>query len=138
MTLGESLRRFRKNFHLSQKQVASAGKVSWQSYQSYESGKSFPSVQIIINIADAYDVSTDYLVGRSDSPQPMQFDEREVNEAFAFRDAWQKAMQILPKVSEEKPNATTLKAIEEAERGEGLSRTFNSVDELLEDLNNDA
>ena len=49
-----------------------------------------------MNIADAYDVSTDYLVGRSDMPQPTNFDEREVREAFAFRDAWQKAIQSLP------------------------------------------
>lgn len=87
MTLAESLRRFRNNFHLSQKQVANAGKVSWQSYQSYESGKASPSVKIIMNIADAYGVSTDYLVGRSDMPQPTNFDEREVREAFAIRDA---------------------------------------------------
>lgn len=98
MTLAESLRRFRTNFHLSQKQVANAGKVSWQSYQSYESGKAAPSVKIIMNIADAYDVSTDYLVGRSDMPKPTNFDEKEVREAFAFRDAWQKAMQTLPQV----------------------------------------
>ena len=98
MTLAESLRRFRNNFHLSQKQVANAGKVSWQSYQSYESGKASPSVKIIMNIADAYDVSTDYLVGRSDMPRPTNFDEKEVREAFAFRDAWQKAMQTLPQV----------------------------------------
>ncbi len=99
MTLAESLRRFRNTFHLSQKQVANAGKVSWQSYQSYESGKATPSVKIIVNIADAYGVSTDYLVGRSDMPKPINFDEKEVREAFAFRDAWQKAMQTLPQVS---------------------------------------
>lgn len=97
MTLGESLRRFRSKFNLTQKQVANAGKVSWQSYQSYESGKSFPSVQIIMNIADVYNVSTDYLVGRISTPQPLPYDEKEVQEAFAFRDAWQKAMQVLPK-----------------------------------------
>ena len=51
-----------------------------------------------MNIADAYDVSTDYLVGRSDMPRSMNFDEKEVREAFAFRDAWQKAMQTLPQV----------------------------------------
>ena len=79
MTLAESLKRFRNSFRLSQKQVASAGKVSWQSYQSYESGKSSPSVKIIMNIADAYDVSTDYLVGRSDEPRPLKFDEKTLN-----------------------------------------------------------
>lgn len=57
-----------------------------------------PSVKIIMNIADAYDVSTDYLVGRSDMPRSTNFDEKEVREAFSFRDAWQKAMQTLPQV----------------------------------------
>ncbi len=99
MTLAESLKRFRNSFRLSQKQVATAGKVSWQSYQSYESGKTAPSVKTIMNIADAYGVSTDYLVGRSDIPQPMSFNENEVREAFAFRDAWQKAMKTLSQVS---------------------------------------
>lgn len=98
MTLGESLKRFRNNFRLSQKQVAQAGKISCQSYQTYEYDQSFPSVKIIMNIADAYGVSTDYLVGRSDMPRPTNFDEREVREAFAFRDAWQKAIQTLPQV----------------------------------------
>ena len=79
MTLAESLKRFRNQFRLSQKQVAGAGKVSWQSYQSYESGKSSPSVKIIMNIADAYDVSADYLLGRSDEPRPPKFDEKTLN-----------------------------------------------------------
>ena len=35
-------------------------------------------------------------------------------------------------------NAETIQAIEEAERGEGLSRTFTTVDELMEDLMSDA
>ena len=93
MTLAESLRRFRNNFRLSQKQVASAGKVSWQSYQSYESGKASPSVKIIMNIADAYDVSTYYLVGRSENPRPVPYDEKEVREAFALRDALRTTLQ---------------------------------------------
>ena len=100
MTLAESLRRFRNNFHFSQKQVANAGKVSWQSYQSYESGKASPSVKIIMNIADAYDVSTDYLVGRSDMPRPTNFDEREVREAFAIRDAQLALQRALQKTGQ--------------------------------------
>ena len=35
-------------------------------------------------------------------------------------------------------NEETRQAIEEVERGEGLSRTFTSVDELMEDLMSDA
>lgn len=35
----------------------------------------------------------------------------------------------------EMPNAETRKAIEDARKGIGLSKTFSSVEELMEDLN---
>lgn len=38
------------------------------SYQRYEQGRSLPSVAILERIADAFDVSTDYLLGRTDVP----------------------------------------------------------------------
>lgn len=34
-----------------------------------------------------------------------------------------------------KPNAETIKAIEDAEKGIGLSKAYNNLDELFEDLN---
>ena len=34
-----------------------------------------------------------------------------------------------------KPNAETMKAIEDAEKGIGLSKAYDSVEELMEDLN---
>ncbi len=37
----------------------------------------------------------------------------------------------------EAPNAVTRKAMEDAEKGIGLSRPFSSVEELMEDLNAD-
>lgn len=39
--------------------------------------------------------------------------------------------------TEHTPNKETLKAIEELEAGIGLSKPFNTVDELMEDLNAD-
>lgn len=48
------------------------------------------------------------------------------------------AVQGLPfEVRAETPNEETRKAIENAERGIGLSRSFSSVAELMEDLNAD-
>ena len=38
---------------------------------------------------------------------------------------------------EERPNEETRKAIEEIEKGIGLSRTFSSIDELIADLMSD-
>lgn len=99
MTLGESLKRFRKTFRLSQKEVAKAGNVTYQSYQTYEYDKSFPSVAVIMRIADAYNVSTDYLLGRSDMPQPMNFDEKEVREAFRIRDLWKQLQAVSPQAT---------------------------------------
>lgn len=46
--------------------------------------------------------------------------------------------QAIPfRIGEPLPNAETLRAIEEARNGIGLSRDFSSVQELMEDLNAD-
>lgn len=46
--------------------------------------------------------------------------------------------QAIPfRIGEPLPNADTLRAIQEARNGIGLSRGFSSVQELMEDLNAD-
>ena len=37
-------------------------------YYRYESGKRLPDVAILTKLADFYNISTDYLLGRSDDP----------------------------------------------------------------------
>lgn len=68
MELSESLKRFRKTKKITQKQAALSAGVSERVYQSYEYGKVIPTVTILISLADSFDVSLDYLVGRSDDP----------------------------------------------------------------------
>lgn len=68
MTLSDGLRRFRKEFKLTQKQIASTINVAESLYQRYEYGKVVPSATVLIDIANAFDVSIDYLVGRTDNP----------------------------------------------------------------------
>ena len=97
MTIGESLKRFRSSLGLSQKRFAEAVGVSCNSYQAWEYNISAPSSKQILKIADKYNVSADYLLGRSDVPNPTDYDEREVREAFAIRDAWRR-LQSLPSV----------------------------------------
>lgn len=96
MEVHEALRRFRQGTGLKQEEVAEKLGIKRQAYQPYETGKVTPSVNMIIKMANVFDVTTDYLLGRSDTPHPTEFNEREVREAFAFRDAWQKAVQYLP------------------------------------------
>ena len=56
----------RKSRGISQSTFAKEIGVSPRTYQDYEYGTREPQVSIFVRIADFYDVSLDYLVGRSD------------------------------------------------------------------------
>lgn len=79
MKIGEALKRFRKDFKLTQAQVAEKLGMLQQSYYKYEAGTNKPSAEFVIKLADAYDVSADYLLGRSDEPHPPKLDEKTLN-----------------------------------------------------------
>lgn len=46
--------------------VAQNLNITYQSYQAYERGVALPTLQNFIKLADFYDVSLDYLIGRKD------------------------------------------------------------------------
>lgn len=68
MELSEAFKRFRKYAKITQKQAAQAAGVAERLYQSYEYGKVIPSATVLIALADYFDVSLDYLTGRTDNP----------------------------------------------------------------------
>lgn len=63
MAFSDSLKRFRKDLSLTQKQVAEAIGIQTNAYQAYEYGKSKPSIEVLEKIAIAFKVSADYLLG---------------------------------------------------------------------------
>ena len=67
MSFAERLRELRSSRKLTQKDVYTDIGVSPIVYQRYEYGHS-PAYQQLIALADYFDVSLDYLVGRSDDP----------------------------------------------------------------------
>ena len=69
MNLHEALKRCRKEKKTTQKQAAVAAGVSESMYQFYEYGKNEPTASVLLALADYFDVSLDYLVGRSDDPR---------------------------------------------------------------------
>ena len=69
MTFSERLIFLRKSRNLTQKQIYSVIGMSAIGYQRYEYGEREPAYQNLIALADYFDVSLDYLVGRSDDPQ---------------------------------------------------------------------
>lgn len=68
MELSAAFKRFRKQLKITQKQAAMAAHVSERNYQDYEYGNVVPTATVLISLADFFDVSIDYLVGRSDDP----------------------------------------------------------------------
>ena len=62
----ERLTELRKQYKYTQRQMADILGISQPSYIRYENDTSEPTQENLVKIADAYDVSVDYLLGRSD------------------------------------------------------------------------
>ena len=66
--LGERMKRLRKERKIPEKELSELMGVKIRAYQFYESGKNEPTISGLIALADFYDVTIDYLVGRTDNP----------------------------------------------------------------------
>lgn len=64
--LPENLKTFRKDYGYTQKELAEALGIKYQSYQAYERGIALPTLKHFIEIAEFYEVSLDELIGRED------------------------------------------------------------------------
>ena len=69
--LPEILLLLRNEHGLTQEQAAEGQGITYRSYRRYESGEREPVASVLVQMADFYGVSLDYLVGRSE--------QREVN-----------------------------------------------------------
>lgn len=68
-TFGQRLKELRTSKALTQKQLAEYFSITLRQYSRYETDVSTPSYKQLIALADYFDVSIDYLVGRSDDPK---------------------------------------------------------------------
>ena len=83
------LKELRKNKKLSQEQVANMLNVTQRTYGGYELETSEPTINTLCKLADYYDVSLDYLVGR------------ERNNEIGFLNEQQKnAVQLIQQLNE--------------------------------------
>ena len=65
--LSDRLRVLRKERHMTQKDMAEQFQQSMRAYQYYEAGTRHPEYDHLLALADFFDVSLDYLVGRSET-----------------------------------------------------------------------
>ncbi len=63
---GKRLAELRKQNKITQRDMAQKLGIAQPSYIRYEQGKAQPTFENLIKIADIFDVSTDYLLGRTD------------------------------------------------------------------------
>ena len=59
----------RTDADLSQKQLSEILHISQRSYSHYETGSRNIPVEMLIRLANYYDISVDYLVGRTDKKE---------------------------------------------------------------------
>ncbi len=65
MLLAERIKELREKKDLSQKQLAEIMHISQSSISEYESGNQQPPIEMLMQLADFFDVNIDYLLGRT-------------------------------------------------------------------------
>lgn len=67
VNIGKKLKALRIEKNLTQKQVADRIGLSISAVSSYESGNRYPSYDVLVKMARIFHVSTDYLLGMTDT-----------------------------------------------------------------------
>lgn len=57
---------------ITQSELCNAINVNRITYSGYENGRAEPPMEVLVRIADYYDVSLDYIAGRTNDPSGMQ------------------------------------------------------------------
>ena len=65
----ERIKNLREDLDLSQKDLAKTLNISQRTLSHYESGTRDISTETLLKVADYFDCSIDYLVGRTDNPK---------------------------------------------------------------------
>ncbi|MGO4496465.1 helix-turn-helix domain-containing protein [Paenibacillus sp. 2RAB27] len=72
---GERIRDLREKRNLKQDELALLIGKSRDNIASYETGRSTPPADALINMADVFKISTDFLLGRTEDPTPPKIDD---------------------------------------------------------------
>ena len=64
----QNIRNLREDHDLTQKEIADLLHIKQTTYSKYELGKINIPIEVFITLADSYNTSVDYLVGRSSTP----------------------------------------------------------------------
>lgn len=100
--LGKRLKELREERGYLQKFVADKLGIKSNTLSGYENGTRMPDPEMLSNLADLYHVSTDYLLGRTDTKEPPIYDKDEEEfQAFINNPELNVFYKELPKSNEE-------------------------------------
>lgn len=68
--MSERLRYLRKEYNLSQQDIATFLHIKQNTYSQYENGKRQLPIELLIALAKFYNVSTDFILGLTDNEDP--------------------------------------------------------------------
>ncbi len=77
----ERLKAIRYERRLSQSQVSKGTGINRLTYSSYEREKAEPNAEVLVRLADFYDVSVDYLTCRTDNPKGVYAEQSDLQPA---------------------------------------------------------
>ena len=90
------IRDIRNDRGLTQKQIAEILHVSQNTYSQYEIGTSRFPLDVVVKLAEFYDVTTDYLLGRTEYRCPPEALRRRVAIDFTVQDIINTVLELKP------------------------------------------
>ncbi len=69
----ERIKAFREDYDLTQKELGKKLKISQRVYSHYETGSRAIPVEIICDLADVYNTSTDYILARTNNKNKLKW-----------------------------------------------------------------
>ena len=106
--LSENIKKARLARGLTQREASELLGISSSVYSRYETGKRMPPLDMFRNMADVFDVSCDYLLGR-DNVKGTMLSEYELDLLEAYRTADTRAREDAAKILLDHPGTDTLK-----------------------------
>ena len=88
--VGQRLKELRVNARYSQKQIAEKCDTTQVTIGRYETGVAEPPLQKLLWYAEFFDVSLDYIFGRTDNPQGMK-NTQQLNQHLRRMVAWKRS-----------------------------------------------
>lgn len=70
MDFGQRIKHLRENKNMTRDDLANKLNISYSTISKYETNVRFPDQEMLVKLADLFNVTTDYLLGRSNNPNP--------------------------------------------------------------------